>query len=325
MVSPRCHRRRGVILPVMLFILILLGVLAASFAFRVHADRSAMNAVTYRMHTRLAAESGLQKVLLVLRTERNTVRAWYNNPDEFNRIIVWTPGDETLWGTNEELEEDAFAYRFSLVADQPYDDEERCRYGITDESAKLNINTATGQQLRRLIEKIATQEMIVEELVDALLDWRDQDDTPREFGAESQYYAVLDTPYRPKNGPFDTVEELLMVRGFDGLVLYGEDQDRNGLLTPNEDDGDESFPEDDGDGELNRGLYPYITVLSRERGTDRENRPRVYLYGDPVQVRDQLSEFIDEPAKVDFIVQAVTPSGGSGDQPGEGDETDRQG
>ncbi len=323
-------RRRGVILPVILFMLILLGLLGASFAFRVHADRSSMNAVGYRMHTRMAAEAGLQKVLLMLRTQRDDVSSWYNNPDELNRIIVWTPEDESLYGTNTEEEGDnPVAYRFSIVADNPFDDEDKCRYGITDESAKLNINVASRDQLRRLISQIATEDMVVQELVAALLDWRDEDDIVGEDGAEADYYKSLDTPYRPKNGRFDTIEELLLVKGFDGRVLYGEDFDRNGLLSENEKDGDEKFPLDDGDEILNRGLYPYITVVSRDPQTDRENSPKTYLYGPVEQVRSQLGELFEDQGKVDFIIQALSsdPLGGDspgGDQPG-GDADQEQG
>ena len=43
---------------------------------------------------------------------------------------------------------------------------------------------------------------------------------------------TLDPPYRAKNKPLDTVEELLMVKGFDGRILYGEDYNRNGYLDP---------------------------------------------------------------------------------------------
>ena len=315
--STSAGRRRGMILPVMLLILILLGLLTAGFAFRVHADHSAMNAVAFRLHTRLAAEAGVEKVLLGLRTMQNNVQAWYDNPDELNRIIVWTPNDETVWGTNEELDEGTVAYRFSIVADHPADDEERSRFGITDESAKLNINVATREQLINLISRIATEDMVVPELADALLDWRDEDDDPRESGAEVEYYGTLDTPYRPKNGSFDTVEELLMVRGFDGRVLYGEDYDRNGLLGPNEDDGDESFPEDNGDGVLNRGLYPYITVISRDTNTDSENRPRILLTGGE-QISESLSQYFDS-AKVAFIVAAAS-GGGSEEGDEQGDE-----
>jgi len=321
--TPRGRQlRRGLILPITLLMLLMLGLLAGSFAFRVHADRSSFNAVTYRQQTRLAAESGIQKVLLLLRNQRETPIDWYNNPDEFNRIIVWTPEDDTLWGTNEELDEGVPAFRFSIVADDPFDDEQRCRYGLTDESGKLNLNTATPEQLARLLGQVATEEdMIVGELVDALIDWRDEDDVPREFGAEADYYGSLDTPYRPKNGNFDTVEELLLVKGFDGRVLYGEDYDRNGIMTVNEDDTDESFPEDNGDGQLNRGLFPYVTVYSRDLNTDPENRARIYLYADAEVVRGQLGEFFESQDRVDFIVAAT--HGGQPQEEGEGpDESD---
>lgn len=320
MSGPR-NRRRAVILPVVLMILLLLGLLAATFALRVHADRSAMNAVSQRLHARLAAEAGIERALLLLRTQRRNPQAWYSNPDEFNRIIVYTPGDDTLWGTKRELDEEhPYAWRFSLVADNPFDDEERCRYGITDEAAKLNLNTATKQQITRLIRQIAwDDDMVVEELVDAFLDYRDEDDIPRENGAESEYYSQLEIPYRAKNGPLDTVEELLMIKGFDGRVLYGEDQDRNGILTPNEDDGDETFPEDNSDNELTRGLYPYVTVLSRDPNTDPENRPKVYLYGPPADVTERLAEYLDN-SKIQFILNAVQSQSGDGDGDGAGEE-----
>jgi len=308
-----------VVLPLVLMILILLGLLVASFAFRVHADESGMTAVAYRLQTRLAAEAGIEKVLLMLRTQRENIPAWYNNPEELNRIIVWTPGDDrTLWGSKQELDEGTPAYRFSIVADDPFDDKERCRYGITDEAGKLNINTATAEQLGRLIGQIATPDMVVEELVDALLDWRDVDNDPLPHGAEADYYAGLKTPYQPKSGPFDTVEELLLVRGFDGRVLYGEDYNRNGILDPNEDDGDDSFPPDDGDGVLNRGLLPYITVVSRDFNTDHTNRPRAFLYGDQALLRTELAKAFEDQTKIDFIVRAVSRSDSGGGGPGRG-------
>ncbi len=47
--------RRGLILPVVLLVLLLLGLLCAMFAFRVNADLAATQAVAYRLQTRLAA------------------------------------------------------------------------------------------------------------------------------------------------------------------------------------------------------------------------------------------------------------------------------
>ena len=56
--------RRGLILPVVLMVLLLLGLLVAMFSFRVNADLAATQAVAFRMQTRLAAEAGVALVLL---------------------------------------------------------------------------------------------------------------------------------------------------------------------------------------------------------------------------------------------------------------------
>jgi len=325
-------RRRGVILPIVLFMLLLLGMLGAMFAFRVNADLAATQAVTYRLQTKLAAEAGVERVKLMLRSSRMDLNRWYDNPEELHRILVWAHDtDPTVWGTNEELEEGAMAYRFSIVADDPSDDEDFVRFGITDESAKLNLNQASEDQLLVLVRAAVgdNEEINPQEIVDAILDWRDADPTPRgENGdTEAEYYRSLDKPYRIKNGPFDTVEEMLLVKGVTPEIFYGEDYDRNGLLTPNEDDGDDTYPPDNEDNHLNRGLYPYLTVYSSEDNVSNDNRPRIYLFGDEKTLAEELSEvFEDDPGIVDFIVQATRGAGAGGgggsggDNAGSGDK-----
>ena len=76
---------------------------------------------------------------------------------------------------------------------------------IQDEAGKLNISSAPHSALEALFGS--------REIADCIVDWRDKDDTPQPLGAESQYYASLPKPYRSKNAPFDTVGELLLVRG----------------------------------------------------------------------------------------------------------------
>ena len=329
--------RRGVILPIVLLVLLLLGLLCAMFAFRVNADLAATQAQTFRLQTRLAAEAGVDRVKLLLRTARLDTDRWYHNPDELHRIIVWAYDiDPTMWGTDEELDEGAMAYRFSIVADEPREDEDYIRIGITDESSKLNLNEATKQQLAKLVRMVITEdeeEIIPHEIVAAILDWRDADTIPQsEVGdTEGEYYLKLAKPYRVKNGPFDSVEELLLVKGVTGAILYGEDFDRNGLLTDNEDDGEDSFPPDNEDNLLNRGLYPYLTVHSYESNVSNDNRQRIYLLGSEESVRKELDlAFEDEPDVVDYIVTAARgggggaqgPQGGPGGGPNDDDNTE---
>jgi len=305
-----------VILPVVLFVLLLLGLLGAMFSFRIHADVSATRVMGDRLQTRLAAEAGVEAVKLMLRSARFDRTQWYHNPDAFHRILVWAHGaDRSTAGTNEEFK-DTKAYRFSIVADDPSDDERYIRFGITDEASKLNLNTATDGQLLKLVETVVTGQEEEDNLdpraiVDAIVDWRDGDSKPTgEAGdTEEAYYRALDKPYRVKNGPFSTVEELLLVKGVTGQVLFGEDFDRNGLLTPNEDDGDKTFPPDNQDGILNRGLFPYLTVMSYDNNTSNDNRPRVFLFGDEATLKKDLEQvFPDEPETIKFIV-AVTRTG----------------
>ena len=73
------------------------------------------------------------------------------------------------------------------------------------------------------------------------------------------------------------MEELLLVRGFTPAVLYGEDANLNFQLDGNEDDGDEQFPPDNGDGRLDPGLRPYLTVSSYDLNEDNNGVPRTDL------------------------------------------------
>jgi type II secretory pathway component PulK len=142
------------------------------------------------------------------------------------------------------------------------------------------------------------------ELADAILDFIDEDDDPRPAGAESDYYQSLTPPYRAKNGPIRSLDELLLVSGVTPRLLYGEDANRNGVLDPNEDDGELSYPSDDSNGTLDRGWLPYLTLYSRESNTDNDGLPRINLNNsDLAALYDELSQhpdFGEEPAR--FIV-----------------------
>jgi DNA uptake protein ComE-like DNA-binding protein len=91
---------------------------------------------------------------------------------------------------------------------------------IIDTGSRVNINTATAASLSTLPGLSSDPSIGL-----AIVDWRDADDTPGTqegaVGAESEYYLALSTPYSPKNGPFDTLDELLLVRGITPSLLYG--------------------------------------------------------------------------------------------------------
>jgi len=105
--------------------------------------------------------------------------------------------------------------------------------GITDESGKLDINMlsdASGIILKNLLVTRGVAEEQADTIVDSLLDWKDSGDSDahRLRGAETDYYMTLPHPYAAKNANFDTVEELLLVKGMTSDILFG-DRERKGI------------------------------------------------------------------------------------------------
>ena len=91
---------------------------------------------------------------------------------------------------------------------------------IEDEDRKFNLNklvmgngNAPDEDRVAVFRLLLTNMRIDPSLADAFVDWLDNDDTPRVGGAESGYYLSLPRPYKAKNDLFDTVEEILLVRG----------------------------------------------------------------------------------------------------------------
>ncbi len=92
-----------------------------------------------------------------------------------------------------------------------------------DEGGKININRADEGTLRRIFTNLGIEEPGRTIIVDSIMDWRDPDNLHRLNGAENEYYRSLTPPYTARNGPFDTVEDLLWVRGVTSELFYGYD------------------------------------------------------------------------------------------------------
>jgi len=178
------------------------------------------------------------------------------------------------------------------------DEQEKTRpvFGLIDEASKLNLNTATREMLEAL-------RCMTPELAAAIIDWRDTDTELSPDGAESQNYLLRNPKYNCKDSNFETVEELRLLAGADWTVLYGEDANQNGVLDPNEDDGDETPPEDNRDGRLDPGVLEYVTVWSRESNTRADGTARVSIQGDEEALRTALEETLG--ARAQEILAAV--------------------
>ena len=85
--------------------------------------------------------------------------------------------------------------------------------GLVDEDRKLNLNSAPVEVLARFFQKQGLGQEEGRKMAEAVVDWRDKDDHELPDGAEGFYYRGLEDAYDAKNGPFESLEEILLVRG----------------------------------------------------------------------------------------------------------------
>ena len=157
-----------------------------------------------------------------------------------------------------------------------------------------------------------------EQIADSILDWMDEDDDPREFGAEADVYSSLDPPYAPKNGPLESIDELLLVEGVTPWLLYGTDANRNGTADSSEPDPQSIEDVDNSDGAMNAGWAAYLTLHSSEAHLRADGTPKIDLNQSDLQtLHDELLEIFDQEW-VTYIVayRQSGPSQGNNNQGG---------
>lgn len=177
-------------------------------------------------------------------------------------------------------------------------------YGLVDEASKLNLNTATLEMLEALPR-------MTPELAAAIIDWRDSDQNVTDGGAESDVYMMKQPPYRAKDSRFESVEELRLVQGATLDILYGEDANMNGVLDPNENDGDDTPPSDNRDGRLDAGILDYLTVYSKDSARRSDGSQKINVAD--TNARQQLRTYLEQQLSADRANQIIRAIG----QPGQ--------
>lgn len=252
----RRSRRRGVALIAVLWIGALAAILLVGVRLSAAVDLSLSHAELEVVQARWLARAGVDQAMAVLADDGlevdSTKDKWYRDAGYFENVELAT-------GT------------FAVTAPPGESDADTAvRFGVTDLAGLLNVNAADNAQLQRL-------EDVTAPLAASILDWRDGNSDTRTGGAERGYYAKLDFPYVPRNKPFATRHELRLVKDVDDDLFFGEDLDLDGVLDPNENDRDASPPDDDGNGELRRGLGGLMTVYGYELNQTGAGLPRVNL------------------------------------------------
>ncbi len=324
---PAASRRSGFFLIVVLVVVAVATMAAYSFTDTMLAYDEASHLSSDHVQTQAAVDTGIDFIRLMLAQtpdQREAMGGIQENPAMFQAINV-VP-----------LSEGGRACNFSVIAPR-LDETGRLggvRFGLQNESARLNINalitldkhsstimaavaltsaltgdegqlgtdseTGLGSTTSDSLASsllMALPGMTVE-VADAILDWLDEDDDPRPYGAEVDYYSTLPTPYEPANGPITSVEELLLVKGVLPGMLFGVDANRNGVV----DAAEQQSTMVDINSNAALGWSAYITVHALESNRRRDGSQRINLNQDDLEaLYEEIAAVIETPEYATYI------------------------
>jgi len=293
--------RRGSILLLVLVAIMIMSLATGSYLVLMHNEHVATRFSGHYQQARLLTESGIQYLRIFLSQSNSTISlqgGLYDNPSKMQGVLV---ADDALAD---------FRGRFTVLSpDVAQGYYSSFRYGMENESAKLNLNTlvtetddgsdSTDTQSR---ERLLALPGMTEQIADAILDWLDEDDQPREFGAEESYYLGLASAYKPRNGKMSSLDELLLVREVTPELLYGLDTNRNFVVDDNETPRGALKLVDNFNGQMDRGWIAYLTLQSIERLENPEGERKINVNSNNLQrLYNDLVAALDEPS-AKFII-----------------------
>ncbi|MCI0654894.1 MAG: general secretion pathway protein GspK [Methylococcaceae bacterium] len=175
------HRTSGIALVLVLWVLVMLTVMAASFSLNMRREIDLVRNARERSMGAPLAEAGIYYAA--------------------NRLLQTDP--QKQWRS------DGSVYEFLFGG-------ARIRVSIHDEAGKIDLNNAPDTLLISLMQRIGLEHEEAAGFVDAIIDWRDADDFRRVNGAEKGEYQDAGFDYGPRNQPFQTIQELRLVLGISG-------------------------------------------------------------------------------------------------------------
>lgn len=195
---------KGVALIMALWVVTILSVVVLEFCFAMRTEVNVARNYKEEFQLSAMAEGGVQRGIIELiyrhdqgvQQKRKTL-AYQELPPEKKEWIM-----------------DGRPYSLSF-------DQGTCDVMVMSEGGKINLNMVPEASLRKIIAQFGLEGETRDVIVDSILDWRDPDDFYRVNGAENDYYQSLKEPYQCKNGNFDSIEELLLVKGVTPELFHG--------------------------------------------------------------------------------------------------------
>lgn len=198
--------KRASVLLLVLWAQALLVALAVAVWAYVAANMRVSERIKNRVGAYYLAKAGIEKTISDTKVDSNTFdnlnQSWSSSQTRFMDVPLGA-GSYSVY------------YTFTAQGG-----EISTNFGLYDEERKININKATQPVLKALIETAGrVDSMTASDLAAAIVDWRDTDDVVLTGGAENSYYAAVSAPYPCHNGEFQSLDELLLVKGMSDVLF----------------------------------------------------------------------------------------------------------
>ncbi|MBN1277568.1 MAG: general secretion pathway protein GspK, partial [Deltaproteobacteria bacterium] len=198
-------KEKGIVLVLVLWVLMTLSVIAGEFCYSMRAEVNITRNFKEETEAYYIAVAGLNSAIA-----------------EMIKKSILTKKEDIIEGEQEmEEETDEVDWRVNTTIPPVQFGLGKFEIRIDNESGKIDLNSADRSLLRMMVDGFDIDDEEKDVIADSILDWIDKDDLHRINGAEESYYSSLPNPYKCKNGYFDSIEELLLVRGITREMFYG--------------------------------------------------------------------------------------------------------
>ena len=206
------HSREGAALLVALWVLIILSLIVGSFAFEVQLESMLVSYKRKKFRAEMMAYSGLEyaRAILDKRSEAKELEIEDMGEDE-NGFMQAALYIKRGLPTTSEIELGDGKFSVTLASAE----------------AGRNINLLTRDEWLNILEMANVSSTEWDTMIDCLEDWVDERDLHGLNGAESDDPFYEELGYPVKNGPLDSVEELLLIKGWGPDILYGKEADED--------------------------------------------------------------------------------------------------
>ena len=214
------NNENGIALILVMWVMVLLIALGTEFALSMKTEVNTTRNFKEDAETYYLAKAGMNLAQAEILSDAQ-FHSWTEDKGYiFGPVATDTKDEGTQQQSAEELEAPEPPARTDLPLGKGF-----IQYSIHDENGKININTATRNILIKALEAngmpLGSER---DTIVDSILDWIDEDERHRLNGAESDYYRGQSPAYSSKNGPLDSLEELLKIRGVTRELFYGSEE-----------------------------------------------------------------------------------------------------